>query len=126
MTLQIHPIALGCMLVVAVGTLVYTYMTTRQQPQPHAYGPRGASTSFPYRNIEQPTTTSHEPSSTKEQQRKKRKVPEQCSICLGTMSSSPFQSLKTLACQHIFHSHCITMWLNSQSSCPLCRREAHV
>lgn len=38
MTLQVHPIALGCMLVVAVGTLIYTYMTTRQQAQAHGYG----------------------------------------------------------------------------------------
>lgn len=37
MTLQVHPIALGCMLVVAVGTLIYTYVTSRQQAQQQSY-----------------------------------------------------------------------------------------
>lgn len=51
MTLQVHPIALGCMLVVAVGTFLYTYMTSRQQAQAHGYR---SNRSNPNNNFDEP------------------------------------------------------------------------
>lgn len=41
---------------------------------------------------------------------------ETCSICLDTL-----QSPKVLPCKHGFHSTCINKWLETKTTCPLCR-----
>lgn len=45
--------------------------------------------------------------------------PEECSICISTESGE----LKTLVCNHTFHSQCINTWLDTKSECPICRTE---
>lgn len=47
-----------------------------------------------------------------------------CSICLSALSapSSPSLSSSALPCGHVFHTACITPWLERSGSCPLCRR----
>ncbi|KAL4281756.1 hypothetical protein GQ457_03G029920 [Hibiscus cannabinus] len=44
----------------------------------------------------------------------------ECAICLNE-----FQDDETLRlipkCGHVFHPHCIDVWLSSQSTCPVCR-----
>ncbi len=45
---------------------------------------------------------------------------ETCSICVDEFVNGV--SIKTLPCNHIFHSECINEWLGSYSSlCPLCK-----
>ena len=45
-------------------------------------------------------------------------IGELCSICMERYSES--QGVKTLPCNHTFHSDCINMWLSSASlNCPL-------
>jgi len=50
-----------------------------------------------------------------------------CSICLDVLAtdnnSSTDQDLhRKLTCGHRFHANCITEWLTTQITCPLCRR----
>lgn len=44
---------------------------------------------------------------------------ENCTICLETLNG--FRKLRGLACGHVFHDHCIAMWLNQKRLCPICR-----
>lgn len=46
--------------------------------------------------------------------------PEKCSICWESINDS---TKKTLVCNHSFHRNCVNRWLETNSSCPLCRRE---
>ncbi|PNX81748.1 RING-H2 finger protein ATL52-like [Trifolium pratense] len=46
-----------------------------------------------------------------------------CAVCLGDFEEG--EELKTMPeCLHSFHVPCIDMWLNSHSSCPICRASA--
>ncbi|KAF7829971.1 RING-H2 finger protein ATL11-like [Senna tora] len=44
----------------------------------------------------------------------------ECAVCLNE-----FQEQETLRfipkCSHVFHTHCIDLWLSSHSTCPVCR-----
>ncbi|XP_059654496.1 putative RING-H2 finger protein ATL49 [Cornus florida] len=42
-----------------------------------------------------------------------------CAICLEEFSDE--QSLTRMPCSHLFHGDCITRWLHTSHSCPLCR-----
>ena len=44
-----------------------------------------------------------------------------CSICLESMlNNGPI--IKT-SCKHKFHSECLNTWLNTKTTCPICRRQ---
>jgi len=45
-----------------------------------------------------------------------------CSICLES-SESVDGFVSTLGCQHLFHSHCLSRWLEVGRTCPVCRHE---
>lgn len=46
-----------------------------------------------------------------------------CAVCLGDFEEG--DELRTMPlCMHSFHVPCIDMWLNSHSSCPICRADA--
>jgi hypothetical protein len=47
---------------------------------------------------------------------------ELCSICLEHITY-PIISLK---CKHVFHEHCIVLWINEDRSCPVCRRRVNI
>ncbi|KAJ4964473.1 hypothetical protein NE237_024412 [Protea cynaroides] len=48
---------------------------------------------------------------------------KECAVCLGTLQDE--EMVKVLPnCKHMFHVECIDMWLNSNSTCPVCRTEA--
>lgn len=49
-----------------------------------------------------------------------RKIPEQCAICLDEIDVLDVQELP---CAHSFHSGCIKMWLQKNTTCPCCRIE---
>nr|AFJ24729.1 TRAF interacting protein [Schmidtea mediterranea] len=42
-----------------------------------------------------------------------------CSICQQSFSENC--TVSALLCGHVFHSNCLTMWLNNKSNCPQCR-----
>jgi len=44
-----------------------------------------------------------------------------CSICLEEYQGN--DKISTLDCTHFYHTDCITMWINKDNSCPLCRAE---
>ncbi|WCJ19584.1 RING/U-box superfamily protein [Euphorbia peplus] len=48
---------------------------------------------------------------------------ETCAICLSEYEEG--EELRRLPeCMHSYHVSCIDMWLNSHSSCPVCRTDA--
>jgi len=47
---------------------------------------------------------------------------EPCSICLENIESHHIIA-KPNECNHEFHVACITIWLNNNSTCPMCRRQ---
>lgn len=44
---------------------------------------------------------------------------EQCSICMNSYET--YENLRILECKHYFHKQCIEQWLQTRSTCPLCR-----
>lgn len=44
----------------------------------------------------------------------------QCSICLGEYSDKEILRIMP-TCQHNFHLECIDVWLQKQTTCPICR-----
>lgn len=44
---------------------------------------------------------------------------KECSICFDELQNRPCQ--KTVCCKHTFHQTCLSAWLNSSPTCPLCR-----
>ncbi|XP_042510824.1 RING-H2 finger protein ATL11-like [Macadamia integrifolia] len=50
----------------------------------------------------------------------KSKEPLDCPICLSEFEEK--ETVKVIPfCRHVFHPHCIDMWLSAHVSCPLCR-----
>ncbi|KAK9063854.1 hypothetical protein SSX86_017726 [Deinandra increscens subsp. villosa] len=47
---------------------------------------------------------------------------ETCTICLDEFGEN--EKVGMLECRHKFHSECITSWLLSKNSCPMCRSTA--
>lgn len=46
-------------------------------------------------------------------------VDDDCAICFEQFRNNDM--LRSLPCFHAFHSYCISRWLNTNLSCPLCR-----
>jgi hypothetical protein len=46
-----------------------------------------------------------------------------CSICIDKLDYNKKIKIKTLDCNHKFHSSCIIPWININNNCPLCRKE---
>jgi len=44
-----------------------------------------------------------------------------CPICLCELASAPEGSLTCMPCDHMFHEECLTQWLRSHNTCPVCR-----
>jgi hypothetical protein len=44
-------------------------------------------------------------------------IDNNCSICLSDLNNN----YETMSCKHNFHKKCITEWLNTNSTCPICR-----
>ena len=49
------------------------------------------------------------------------RVGRTCIICRDDMAAG--ESLKKLACGHVFHLSCLQSWLERQQTCPICRGE---
>lgn len=51
-------------------------------------------------------------------------TPGMCSICLMDLAAEEDGfGLLRLTCKHTFHEPCINSWLNTHSSCPVCRQD---
>ncbi|KAL8249251.1 hypothetical protein R6Q59_006119 [Mikania micrantha] len=49
----------------------------------------------------------------------------ECTVCLSSFEDG--QMIRALpSCKHHFHAECIDKWLESQSSCPVCRHEVEL
>ncbi|XP_047335927.1 RING-H2 finger protein ATL40-like [Impatiens glandulifera] len=48
---------------------------------------------------------------------------DDCSVCLSLLETDEMVR-KLPNCNHTFHAECIDMWLESHSTCPICRTEA--
>lgn len=46
-----------------------------------------------------------------------------CSICLSEYMQD--EEVVECACKHIFHNECITEWLHTKQTCPLCRHNLY-
>ncbi len=44
-----------------------------------------------------------------------------CVVCLADFDDG--DGLRTLACGHSFHAHCVDPWLIENQSCPLCKQD---
>uniref|UniRef100_A0ACD5WUR6 Uncharacterized protein n=1 Tax=Avena sativa TaxID=4498 RepID=A0ACD5WUR6_AVESA len=44
----------------------------------------------------------------------------ECAVCLGVIQVGAMAKLLP-ACAHVYHAHCVDLWLASHSTCPLCR-----
>jgi hypothetical protein len=44
-------------------------------------------------------------------------ITEDCSICFTELNENPVK----LKCNHIFHKDCISQWVKSSATCPICR-----
>jgi len=44
---------------------------------------------------------------------------EECAICMNSFNSCHIDSITN--CNHQFHKSCITLWINTSNSCPVCR-----
>ena len=49
--------------------------------------------------------------------------PPECPICMSTSTSNAFCAT---ACKHTFHRSCIGAWLNTNTTCPMCRATINV
>ena len=45
----------------------------------------------------------------------------ECTVCYETFTDG--ETVKRMACTHLFHSHCLLQWFRSKISCPTCRYE---
>lgn len=43
-----------------------------------------------------------------------------CSICITPFETG--ESVRILACDHLFHPKCVSVWLNEHDTCPNCRQ----
>mgnify|MGYP003348635631 CR=1 FL=1 len=59
----------------------------------------------------------------KRKQKKEELIEEhkECPICYEEMNE---ETIKTLPCDHEFHTECINKWLHNHATCPLCREPA--
>lgn len=51
---------------------------------------------------------------------------EECAICCEEIPLDADENgMRTLSCagRHVFHGNCISQWLSSNSTCPICRQE---
>lgn len=44
-----------------------------------------------------------------------------CSICIETFDLG--ENLVRTPCNHVFHEHCLSRWLDSRDTCPVCRHD---
>lgn len=45
---------------------------------------------------------------------------ERCPICFENFTRG--EEYNILNCIHVFHKHCLDLWLDNAQNCPMCRR----
>ena len=51
-----------------------------------------------------------------------REVDDECAICYAAYELGSYQA--HMRCGHVFHSRCLTKWLQRKQTCPVCRAAA--
>ena len=46
---------------------------------------------------------------------------KECAICKDKFSETLDHSILKLPCKHLYHQHCIVLWLQRKNTCPECR-----
>ena len=44
----------------------------------------------------------------------------ECSICYDKINE--FENIPSINCDHVFHDRCLTPWIDTSDTCPMCRR----
>ncbi|XP_047331630.1 RING-H2 finger protein ATL66-like [Impatiens glandulifera] len=47
----------------------------------------------------------------------------ECAVCMEGFQTDVGSMAKRTRCGHVYHAHCITKWLSTRQSCPLCRSQ---
>jgi hypothetical protein len=50
---------------------------------------------------------------------------EKCSICLDNDTYTYKSWVKLDKCSHLYHRHCIDLWLENHRTCPLCTTDVY-
>nr|CAH7728880.1 unnamed protein product [Callosobruchus chinensis] len=111
MGFQFHPLALGVILLVAAGTVIYSLLNPNNRP--HSYGTAESSRRSSRSDL---FIRSPDDSEDENDSQKRR---DNCTICLRRLKG---RRLRQLRCKHEFHEHCINVWLNNSNTCPNCRK----
>ncbi|CAH0559368.1 unnamed protein product [Brassicogethes aeneus] len=112
-----HPLVLGAMLVVAVGTAIYTIWSNSGNQQQNTYQ-HHSGRDFNDDEFSLPYHLSLEDG--EDQGTRRRRKNKNCSICLDFLA----RDFKNLPCGHVFHTRCIESWFRNKRNCPVCRSEA--
>ncbi|VEN34983.1 unnamed protein product [Callosobruchus maculatus] len=111
MSFQFHPLALGVILLVAAGTVVYSIFNSHNRR--YSYDTPGTS-----RRSSRSDLYFISPDDSEDENEIQRRRGN-CSICLRNLKGG---RLKQLRCKHEFHENCINVWLNNHNTCPNCRK----
>ncbi|CAH1987568.1 unnamed protein product [Acanthoscelides obtectus] len=117
MGFQFHPLAFGVMLLVAAGTIAYTFWNSNREQNN-----RGRHNGYSYDDYNTrycgSSISSVRSLEDSEDDDDLRRRPGKCTICLTNLKG---RSIKQLKCRHQFHERCINGWLTSNNTCPNCR-----
>ncbi|KAK4883711.1 hypothetical protein RN001_007030 [Aquatica leii] len=107
----------GLMIAVAIGTAIYYYFRNENHAQSYDYDNRQDW------NIPSPRALGGGDSRPRTRKRKNSNEEldyskDCCSICFDKFKTSRTQRL---SCEHMYHAKCISRWLSTNPSCPLCR-----
>ncbi|KAJ9180733.1 hypothetical protein P3X46_008945 [Hevea brasiliensis] len=117
---------LGLLAVITIPALIYTFFFSIKCP-PSPFRRRRWTDSGEFPGIDENPAENKEAVSDVKYQKDThvKDIGSECPVCLSVFADG--EEVKQLSvCKHSFHASCINMWLNSHSSCPVCRASVPV